>query len=141
MAPWPFDTPERRAAAHTTMTEVVLPTDTNHYGTIFGGRLLDLMDRVAWLTASRFCHLNFVTASVDRITFDAPIKEGHIIELVGDVTEVRVHSLAVRVMATGEDPLSGRRWHCSGGTFYMVCVDRTGRPISLHQGPVVQDNG
>ena len=48
-----------------TLAEEVFPGDTNAYGTLFGGRLMALMDKAAGFSASKFAHREFVTVSVD----------------------------------------------------------------------------
>ena len=56
------------------MTELVLPNDTNTFGNLMGGRLLYWMDIAAALAAMKHCGSPVVTASVDNISFEAPIK-------------------------------------------------------------------
>ena len=36
------------------IVEIVFPTDTNSQGSLFGGHALSLMDRLAFIVASRF---------------------------------------------------------------------------------------
>ncbi len=50
-------------AFETRMVEMVFPTQTNHYGTLFGGHALELMDKSAFITASRYARKSMVTAS------------------------------------------------------------------------------
>ena len=61
-------------------TEIVFPNDANHHGTLFGGKALAMMDIVAGITAMRAFRRTFVTASIDRIDFRAPIKVGEFAE-------------------------------------------------------------
>ena len=55
-----------------TLIEEVFPQDTNSYDTLFGGRLLSVMDKAAGIACSKFAHREFVTISIDTLTFKAP---------------------------------------------------------------------
>ena len=45
------------------LIEMVFPQQTNHYGTLFGGQALALMDKAAFVVASRYARRTVVTAS------------------------------------------------------------------------------
>lgn len=106
----------------TRLADIVFPGDANHHGTLFGGTGLAHMDKVAFIAASRHGHVDFVTASCERIDFNAPAKIGDIVELVGSVVRVGRKSLSVEVDMIAEGPLSGERRHCSRGVFNMVAI-------------------
>jgi acyl-CoA hydrolase len=99
-----------------------LPGDTNHHGTLFGGTGLAYMDKVAFIVASRHAHVDFVTASCERIDFKAPANLGDIVELTGRVIRVGQRSLSAEVEMVAEAPLSGERRLCARGIFNMVTV-------------------
>jgi acyl-CoA hydrolase len=61
------------------MTELVLPNDTNTFGNLMGGRLMYWMDIASALAAMKHCGTPVVTASVDNISFESPIKLGMIL--------------------------------------------------------------
>ena len=64
-----------------TMTELVLPNDTNTLINLMGGRLMHWMDIAAAISAMRLCNSPVVTASVDNVSFHHPIKLGNILTL------------------------------------------------------------
>jgi len=64
----------------TRIVEIVFPTDTNSMGTLFGGRALSLMDRLAFIVASRFARKPVVTACSEKVEFRTAVKEGNLIE-------------------------------------------------------------
>jgi len=113
------------------MVEVVFPNTTNHYGTMFGGKVVDLMDRAAFIVASKFSNQNMVTASVEHIDFYAPIKSGSLVELNADVVYTGRTSVTVKVDLFVERPVSKTRAHASSGYFTMVSVDESGRPMRV----------
>ena len=78
-------------------SEVVIPPYTNHFGTIFGGKVLELMDITGAMAAMRFSNQDAVTASIDAVDFRKPIHLGDIIELRGKVIHTARTSMVVKV--------------------------------------------
>ena len=62
-------------------TSLVLPPDTNSFGTMFGGKLMAYIDDIAAIAAMRHSNKLVVTASSDSVDFLSPIKEGHSVSL------------------------------------------------------------
>jgi acyl-CoA hydrolase len=111
-----------------TLMEIVYPEDTNSQGTLFGGHALSLMDRLAFIVASRYTRMPVVTASSEKIEFRSPVKQGELVELTGTVVDVGRSSLRVRIDMHREDLLTGDRSLCTTGEFVMVAVGEDGRP-------------
>ena len=61
------------------------PQDTNAYNTLFGGRLLSLMDKAAGIVCAKFAHREFVTISIDTLEFKAPARQGDLIEVTAKI--------------------------------------------------------
>ena len=114
-----------------TMYEMVFPSQTNHYGTLYGGEALSLMDKAAFIVASRFTRRNVVTASSDKTDFKHPIRNGQLIEVLAEVKEVGNTSLKVTVDLIGEDLRTGDRVVCTDGNFTMVALDDFGKPAQI----------
>ena len=115
----------------TRIVEMVFPTQTNHYGTLFGGHALELMDKSAFITASRYARKSMVTASSERIDFQKPVKQGYLVEVVGRIKKRGISSIVVNVELYGENLLSGDRQLCAHGDFVLVSVDQDNKPIPL----------
>ena len=115
----------------TRMVEMVFPNQTNHYGTLFGGRALELMDKNAFITASRFARKSMVTASSERIDFRSPVRHGDLVEVVGQIESTGRSSVTVKVELFAEDLLSGSRQLCAEGRFVLVAVDKQSKPVPL----------
>lgn len=120
--------PERpaRAADEERIADIILPGQTNNFGTMFGGDVMALMDKSAAIAALRFCRQPVVTASSERIDFRTPIGQGEIIEARSRVIYVGRTSMVVRVRIFAEHPLEGDRRICTTGYFSMVAVGRDG---------------
>ncbi|MBS2005148.1 MAG: acyl-CoA thioesterase [Candidatus Obscuribacterales bacterium] len=115
----------------TCIVEMVFPTQTNHYGTLFGGHALELMDKSAFITASRYARKSMVTASSSKIDFHAPVRQGDLVEVIGRIVKKGRTSLQVKVELFSEDLLSGKRQLCAQGDFVLVAVDKHSKPIPL----------
>lgn len=64
-----------------TLIEMVFPEQANHYGTLFGGQALALMDKAAFIVASRYARRAVVTASSEKVDFHVPVQQGQLVEL------------------------------------------------------------
>jgi acyl-CoA hydrolase len=115
----------------TCIVEMVFPNQTNHYGTLFGGDALRLMDMAAFVTASRHARQTVVTASLERIAFHSPVRQGQLAEVVGRVSSTRRTLITVEVELWAEDLLTGKRELCTKGSFVLVAVDEQGRPAPI----------
>jgi len=126
---------ERKAQSETRIFKAVFPNTTNHYDTLFGGTAMQLMDEVAFITATRFSRKRMVTVSSDKIDFNKPIPAGTIIELQGKVTHVGNTSLKVSVEIFIEEMYSFERHVAITGTFTFVAVSLDKQPIPIVDHP------
>lgn len=110
------------------MIEMVFPDQTNHYGTLFGGHALRLMDKAAFVAASRYSRRTVVTACSERIDFKRPVHHGNLVELNASVVATGRSSMTVAVSLFAEDLLSGDRQLCAEGRFVLVALDEEGKP-------------
>jgi acyl-CoA hydrolase len=114
-----------------TMIEMVFPDQTNHYGTLFGGHALRLMDKAAFVAASRHARKTVVTACSERVDFQAAVRHGSLIELTARVVATGRSSMTVSVDLMAEDLLSGERQLCAQGRFVLVALDENQRPVAV----------
>lgn len=122
---------ERIAGAETRIFKAVFPNTTNHYDTLFGGTAMQLMDEVAFITATRFSRKKVVTVSSDRIDFNKSIPGGTLIELVGTIKSIGNTSLKVLVEIFIEEMYSTSREKAITGEFTFVAIDDLKKPISV----------
>jgi acyl-CoA hydrolase len=122
---------EKIQKSETRIFKAVFPNTTNHYDTLFGGMAMQLMDEVAFITATRFSRQRMVTVSSDRIDFKKPIPAGTIVELVGIVTHIGNTSLKVRVDIFIEQMYSDEREKAVSGEFTFVAIDENKKPIKV----------
>lgn len=122
---------QRIKESKTSIFKAVFPNTTNHYDTLFGGTAMQLMDEVAFITATRFSRKKVVTVSSDRIDFRVPIPAGTIIELVGQVSRVGNTSLDVTVEIFIEEMYSEKREQAITGSFRFVAIDEHKKPTPI----------
>ena len=107
----------------TTMTELIMPNDTNPLDNLMGGNLMRWMDTVAGICAARHCEAYVVTASVDHISFTKPINLGDVITLEAQVTRAFNTSVEVFVEVFATDMKNGNPRRSNHAYFTMVAVD------------------
>jgi acyl-CoA hydrolase len=60
--------------------KVIKPEDLNHYGFLFGGKLLLWVDEFSWIAASlEFPTHSFVTKGMDKVEFKKSVRQGTIL--------------------------------------------------------------
>jgi len=114
-----------------TTFDTVFPNQVNPLGTLFGGRVLELMDINAAIACWRFCRLPSVTASTEPVDFRTPIYVGEIIELRSRVAFAGRTSMIVRCEVYGENPASGERRLCTVGHMNFVALGRDKKPTPV----------
>jgi acyl-CoA hydrolase len=110
------------------MTEVVLPSYANTMGNAFGGRVMQWTDLAAAIAAMRHARMPVVTASIDQLSFHAPIRVGQIAILRARVNGVFASSMEVEVTVEAEDPRSGVRTLCCDAFLTFVALGADGKP-------------
>ena len=126
--------PEKKAAdSLVIMTELVLPNDTNVFGNLMGGRLMYWMDIAAALAAGKHCNAPVVTASVDNISYEAPIKLGNAVHIEAKITRAFNSSMEVHLRVWGEDITQQYRYKSNEAYYTFVALDpnRKPRPVPV----------
>lgn len=112
-------------------TEVVLPNDTNHVGNLFGGKLLQWMDITAAICAGRHCKRVVVTAGINNVSFNTPIKQNSVVTLEAKVSRAFTSSMEVFIDVFIEDPVTGQKTKSNEAIFHFVAIDQNGAPLPV----------
>ncbi len=123
--------PKPARDSHVTVTHLVMPSDANALGTAFGGMVMQWTDLAASLAAMRHARLPVVTASIDQLSFLAPIRIGQIAILQAQVNAVFGTSMEVGVEVVSEDPATGERRKCCDAFLTFVALGDDGRPTGV----------
>ncbi|MEN6349227.1 MAG: acyl-CoA thioesterase [Syntrophomonas sp.] len=120
-----------RTASAVTMTQVVLPFHANVAGNMHGGEVMKMMDSAAGAVAIRHSHCNAVTASVTQLSFIEPVFVGDLVVCNAELHYTGRTSMEVYVCVKAEDMERGIIKEVSEGYFFMVALDRNGRPAQV----------
>lgn len=123
--------PRPQSASITQMTEYVLPQHTNALGGVFGGQIMSWVDLCAAICAQRHSGRMCVTAFIDDLKFELPVRVGEVVRLEARVTATFRTSMEIEVIVEGEHPATGKRWPCvtARATFVAIDDDRKPTPI------------
>lgn len=113
------------------ITEFVLPNDTNTLGNLMGGRLLHWMDIASAIAAHRHCGRVVVTASVNNVSFNQPIRLGEIVTIQAKISRAFNSSMEVFIDVWVENNTTGEKKKCNEAIYTFVAVDQLGNPINV----------
>lgn len=117
--------------SRTFQTKLVLPPDTNHLGTIFGGTVLSHIDEIAAISAMKHSKCVVVTASIDRVNFVSSAKVGDILYLEAAVVYTGRTSMEVYVKVECENLHTGIRKITTTSVLTMVAINENGVPVPI----------
>jgi acyl-CoA hydrolase len=120
------------------ISEFALPNDANVLGTLFGGKVMALVDLAGSLAAVRHARGPVITASVDHMTFLHPVHIGQLVILRSQVNRVFRTSMEVGVKVFVEDLRSREVRHTSSAYLTFVAVDASGNRVPVP--PVIAES-
>jgi acyl-CoA hydrolase len=125
--------PKGRRVSESEMTtaRLMMPTDANVLGNVFGGAIMKYMDEIAAIVAWRHAGKNVVTASIDRMNFYAPVYVGNLLILKAAVNYVGRTSMEIGVRIEAVDPTTRKGTHTGSCYLTYVALDEKGRPTPI----------
>ena len=121
---------------------VLLPKDTNAYGTIFGGVILSNIDLASAVEARKTAPLRYVTRAMHEVEFHEPVYLGDVVSFYTETVRVGRTSITVRVLVEAErwgiGPLApaGEAVTVTQAEVVLVAVDDQGRPVPIRPEPL-----
>ncbi len=115
----------------TEVADLMFPPDANMHGTVFGGKVLQMVDKAASVCAMRHAGKPCVTVAMERVEFLVPIRVGTFLIAQARVHHVGRTSMEVGVEVYAEDMPGGTRQHTNSCLVTMVAVDAHGHPASV----------
>jgi len=115
----------------TVMTELVLPNDTNVLFNLRGGKLLHWMDIAAAIAAQKHSNCTVVTASVDNVSFENPIKLGNVVTIEAKVTRAFNTSMETFIEVWAENYKEQTKIKANEAFYTFVALDKNGKPTKV----------
>ena len=110
---------------------LMMPRDTNHHGTIFGGVILSHIDQAGAVAALRLGCQRVVTVAMDRVVFKQPVHGGDLVSFFAEPIGRGRTSVQVRVLVEAERRGGGGVVQVTEAEVTYVHIDAQGRPIAL----------
>ena len=120
---------------------LLLPKDTNAYGTIFGGVILSNVDLASAIEARKVAAHRYVTKAMREVEFHEPVFLGDIVSFYTETVRIGRTSITVRVVVEAErwgaPPLTadttghGEVVKVTEAEVVLVAVNEHGRPIPI----------
>ena len=114
-----------------TTARLMMPTDANILGNVFGGAIMRYMDEVAAIVAWRHAGRNCVTASIDRMNFWKPVFVGNVLILKASVNYVGETSMEIGVRIEAQNPSTRKLTHTGSCYLTYVGIDDKRRPVRI----------
>ena len=115
----------------TVMTELVLPNDTNTLFNLRGGKLLHWMDIAAAIAAQKHSNNIVVTASVDNVSFENPIKLGNVVTIEAKVTRAFNTSMETFIEVWAENLPEKTKIKANEAFYTFVALDGESKPTKV----------
>ena len=117
--------------SRTTMTDIVLPGETNILNNLFGGELLARMDRAASIAAGRHAGGITVTASVNHVAFTQAVPLGSVVTVEAAVSRAFSSSMEVFIDVWIENRFVLKRSMAHEGIYTFVALNESGKPSKV----------
>ena len=135
---------------------MLLPKDTNAYGTIFGGVILAHIDLASAIEARKVAPHHYVTKAMREVEFHEPVHLGDIVSFYTETVRIGRTSVTVRVLVEAErwgevpelgvgaprpagdgmTPVGrGETVKVTEAEVVLVAIDAQGRPVLVRPGP------
>jgi acyl-CoA thioesterase YciA len=111
---------------------IMRPRDLNHQGVVFGGVVLSYIDEAGFVEAKRQAYHRYVTASIGRVDFKAPIHCGDVVSFYAKTLRIGTTSVTIRVEVYAD--YSGqehRRVLVTVAELTYVALDDRGKPVAV----------
>lgn len=109
---------------------LMMPRDTNHRGTIFGGVILSHIDQAGAVGALKAGCAQVVTVAMDKVEFHAPVLVGDLVSFYTTVVRTGRTSVTVRVEVESLRR-TGTAVAVTSADVTFVNVDDAGKPTPL----------
>lgn len=128
--------PRPPSVSRTVIIEPMEIVHASNAGFVHGGTIMRLVDTAGGIAAMRHCGGPVVTASMDEMSFLAPVHIGDLVTVRAQVNDTGRTSMEVGVRVDVDIP-GGERVHVSSAYLVFVALDQDRRPVPVP--PVVPE--
>jgi acyl-CoA thioesterase YciA len=123
------------------LSVIMMPRDSNVYGTIFGGIILSYIDQAGFVEARKHGTHRWVTATFDKVNFGKPVYVGDVVRFYTNTVKTGCSSVVVGVTVEAERFDTAQRINVTEAVLTMVSVDENGKAIPFDSPPTVTTRG
>ena len=123
------------------LSVIMMPRDSNVYGTIFGGIILSYIDQAGFVEARKHGNHRWVTATIDKVQFEKPVFVGDVVRFYTNTIKTGCSSVIVGVTVEAERFDTTERIDVTEAVMTMVSVDKNGKSIPFNSPPTVPIRG
>jgi acyl-CoA hydrolase len=114
------------AESETIYTELMIPTYANFGGKVHGGIILSIMDKVAYVCASKHSGSYVVTVAVEGVEFLSPVEVGDLLTIKASINYVGNTTMIVGMRTECFNPRTGHTRHTNSCYFTMAAKNDDG---------------
>ena len=129
--------PRPASASETVITQLMEIEHANNAGYVHGGTIMRLVDGAAGIAAMKHARRRVVTATMDEMSFLAPVIIGDLVTAKAMVNDVHRSSMEVGVRVDVEKIPTGERRHVASAHLVFVGLDAQGKPTPV--APVIAE--
>lgn len=113
-------------------THPIKKSDLGFHANLFGGKLLAWLDAAGAAMAMEVCDTpRMVTVKIDECIFKRPAKEGQLIKIYGEVSDIGNTSLTLYLEARAHNVYSGQQSVILSTKIKFVRIDENNDPIPI----------
>ena len=122
--------------------KIVRPEHLNHYGYLFGGFMLQWVDEISWIAASRgYPECSFVTVAMDKVEFRRSVRLGALLRFVARQSQRGTTSVQYEISVFADDLETGKEEQVFSTHVTFVCLDDKGSKIPVPEHPGLRPTG
>lgn len=124
---------EHTANSIPTQYRMVFHNAVNDHETLFGGILMQWMDEVAYITASRYTRMRMVTVEVESVRFFQAVRAGMVLEFQAGIAKTSAIKLWVKLEVFAGNLTTAERTLCAEAAFVFAAVNDELKPVRLQK--------